>query len=225
MRQKIKTQATLSLQNWELLSQTNGSGIPSRIWISVSQISSKYKAMSGAKAHCKWQAGKNQELGLYSFFSECHLLSVRDLENKQAWSSNQACNIFDHSVLDFTWCWNYGKAPGNSYDVISPSNVELSIEVTDSDRVQTLGLSLHCGCCDTIGTKATEERSDSLTVPALSPSWQSRHGGSGFRELVIFHLRLIIKIANEWLACEYSGCSLHLRQCRLSNPANDLAHD
>lgn len=38
------------------------------IWVSVSQISSKYKAMSGAKAYCKWQAGKNQELGLYSFF-------------------------------------------------------------------------------------------------------------------------------------------------------------
>lgn len=50
--------------------------------------------------------------------------------------------------------------------------------MTDADRVQTLCLSLRYGCCDIMGTKATEGRSDmshSSTLESLVarlPQWQ-----------------------------------------------------
>lgn len=98
-------------------------------------------------------------------------------------------------MLDFTLCWTQGKAPINSYNLISPSNTELSIEIANSDHVQNMCLSLFSRGCDKIMTKATEERSDMcLTISAYSPSWQGSHGGSSLRELVASLLSLLAKI-------------------------------
>lgn len=74
-------------------------------------------------------------------------------------------------VLDPPW-----QAPGNSYDLISSSNAEMNIEVTDSDHVQTLGLSLHCCCCDTIGDKSNwrekwQSHSSSIESLVAKSSW------------------------------------------------------